>query len=204
MSVRTLLTLLAFGGTISLDPATAQTDQLLASYPIYFGGGWPEVIESFTHETYLSEEFGALEGEGTLFEDFILVEGEDQIHTLSGDIDPDFPIYAELLTDGLDYWLYDRARFATGSHGRFDLESERLEFADDVEPAIDLFGYTLTELTRTISATLDSPGLDPNGDGIWTDYLITGTFEIWGVPEPGMLGLVGIGSILALSKRRRR
>lgn len=170
------------------------------------GGGRQGIIESITHRTYLSEEFAADDGLGTLFEDIVLFDGDTRVDIANETVEPDFAEFAELITDGLDWWLYKKMDFAFGSQSGFNLESLLLEFVDPDHQGVDLNGLIIDSVTRTITVELDSPGSDPNGDGIWTDFLVTGAYEIYGspIPEPASLSLLVVGSALALRKRKRR
>lgn len=186
---------------------SAASGEILATYPIFWAGGASNLFESIIHRTYLSDVFNNQEGEGTLFEDIVIYGGETRVDMIALGDDPEFPTYAELLTDGLDWWLYDWADFNVGgSTGRFDLESLRLDFADPDHNGVDLHGYIVESVVRTITVDFDTPGGDPNGDGIWTDYEISGVFEIFGspIPEPASLVLLAFGAGCVWRRRRRR
>lgn len=182
--------------------------ELLATFETSWGGGRIGVFDWITHETFIAEEFGVFKGEGTLFEDVVIYSGETRVDTITWGDDPDFPIYVELITDGVDWWLYDLGRYAGGlfgGTGQFDLESARLDIIDPGHGGVDLEGYQVESITRTLTVLLDSPGGDPNGDGNWTDYDISGVFEFYGtIPEPSSLVLVAFGAGCLWRRRRGR
>jgi hypothetical protein len=49
--------------------------------------------------------------------------------------------------------------------------------------------------------TLDTPGSNPNHDGIWTDYSYDTTFTIEETPEPATLSLLALGGLAMLRRR---
>jgi hypothetical protein len=52
---------------------------------------------------------------------------------------------------------------------------------------------------------IDSPGSDPGGDGLWTDYLGIVEYRIYGelIPEPTPFSLMLLSVIGAVLVRRR-
>ena len=202
--MRLRLTVLAWG-FLAILVGDVRAD-LVATYQIWHGGGTQGIIESITHRTYLSEEFAADDGLGTLFEDIVLFDGDTRVDIANETVEPDFAEFAKLITDGLDWWLYKKMDFAFGSLSGFNLESIVLEFVDPDHPGVDLNGYLVDSVTRTITVELDSPGRDPGGDGNWTDFLVTGAYEIYGspIPEPASLVLLALGSAGLLVRRRRK
>ena len=110
---------------------------------------------------------------------------------ITEDMDTDFPFMSSLLTNGIN----DLLCFGAPGHiyGVYDYE-----LADGNN---DFQGYDITSISLTVNdLTFESPGSNPNGDGIWTDYTYDVTFEIWGVPEPSTLFLLGLGAVM-LRKR---
>lgn len=179
--------------------------ELLATYDSILAGGSGHVFDSVTGSTYLSDVFNAPDGFGTLFEEIVIFDGETRVDTVTDSDDPDFAAYAELLTDGIDWWLYDGFEFAGGSRTAFHLESVRLDFTDPQHRGVDLSGYEIESVTRTMTVMLDSPGSDPNGNGIWTDFEVNTVFEIHGtIPEPSSLVVLALGNAAAFVRRRRK
>lgn len=201
MNVKMAIAVLGCTGVI----ADHTHGELLATYDSEWGGGTAHVFDSITHFTFLSEEFNAQEGLGTLFEDIVIYGSATQIDTVTAIDDPEFAVYAALLTDGEDWWLYDRFEFDGGAAGAFHLESVRLDFTDPNHEGSDLAGYEIESVTRTITVMLDSPGSDPNGDGIWTDFDVNTLFEIHGtIPEPSSLVVLAIGAGGLLLRHRAK
>jgi hypothetical protein len=114
-----------------------------------------------------------------------------------------FDAAVALLTNfTLNDYLSDLAGF-TGSGSEGDGTNEA--------GVIDLRGQTVGSVKLVVDQlTIDSPGSDPNHNGLWTDAFFTGSLVFDSeapaappVPEPGMLGLMGVG-LAALGWLRRR
>jgi len=134
--------------------------------------------------------------------------------TVTQDTDPNFNNFAALLTDGKP----DKVTLSLGSGsldraGLFLSKSGRL-FGGDT----DLFGNTINSVSlRLNSLTLDTPGTNPNNDGIWTDFSFDGTVTVDGqpvatppatpVPEPtsalSVLALGAFGPGLLLRQKKK-
>jgi len=79
---------------------------------------------------------------------------------------------------------------------------ESVVFAGSSLNGIDLAGRPITALVLHIDHfNLTTPGSNPNGDGIWTDYDIGATLTV--VPEPATVGLLAAG-VAALAVKRKR
>jgi len=90
-----------------------------------------------------------------------------------------------------------------GGSGGGEFESESSAFGT----APDFAGYTITGIGFAInSLTIDSPGSDPNNDGVWTDYTYDIDFEVYGsiVPVPAAVVLFPSALTLLVFMRRRR
>ncbi len=120
--------------------------------------------------------------------------------------DPHFAPVVERLTNGINGLV--TLRFGTG--GNIFAESFYFPSAGYNPPnGIDLEGWTIDSITQTIDAlTINTPGDNWNGDGIWTDMTATMTVRIYGtaaaVPEPATAALVGLGALGSALIRRRR
>ena len=113
-----------------------------------------------------------------------------------------------LLTNGIDDWISTKMSLLLGSGIEVAHESIKLVFTDPSDPTrVDFSGYNITSVNFTLnSLVFNSPGSNPNGDGIWTDMTLDGlvTFEGYAVPAPGAMLLGGIGTGLVGWLRRRR
>jgi len=68
---------------------------------------------------------------------------------------------------------------------------------------VDFFGYDITRIGLTVHyLTFDTPGSNPNGDGIWTDYSYEVSTSFYGIPEPSTLLLLCLGGVIVRRKRR--
>jgi hypothetical protein len=72
------------------------------------------------------------------------------------------------------------------------------------------FGFSLSSIAINVTGfVVNTPGLNPNGDGWWTDYSVLADVDFYGelepVPEPCTLVFFGTGLVvLRLMKRRRK
>ncbi|NIT60734.1 MAG: PEP-CTERM sorting domain-containing protein [Aliifodinibius sp.] len=116
---------------------------------------------------------------------------------------PNFDFFASLLTSGTDDILCIQIYFPDHSyHGRQALESYWFNKFIQTEN-VDFYGWQVTEISLTVnSLTIDTPGRNPNGDGIWTDCAYDVTFTIYGIPEPATVLLLAFGSLFLARKRR--
>ncbi len=115
--------------------------------------------------------------------------------------DPDFDAFTALFTDGIQsYFMWD-------DDGSGNLLPE-VSFFPTFPPSnngVDLGGFQIDYLAlRFDSLEFFSPGTDPNGNGIWTDYNYVATLSVYGqpvtVPEPSSFTTFGI---LVLFARNR-
>jgi hypothetical protein len=179
-SVVTLFGVLAT--TSALGPASAstrsQSDYTVASFSIDDGGGAPELFNFVKvglclpplTETCFTEE----EGGPTLIFSPIDASG---MTIWTDAATPNFNVIVNGLTDGVT----ELVGWTTGPPDVFITGASSFEpdlFGDQVGPSgVDLAGYRIDRIGfRVDSFSLASPGTDPNGDGIWTDWTLNGTF----------------------------
>lgn len=117
---------------------------------------------------------------------------------------PYFDFFASLLTSGTDDFLIIWRHFPEitgGGAGTGTLESNWLNKFIQTE-TVDFYGWQVTEINLTVnSLTIDTPGSNPIGDGIWTDYVYDVTFSIYGIPEPATLLLLAFGMVVVRRKQ---
>jgi hypothetical protein len=141
-----------------------------------------------------------------LFEDTrVSVRVNDAPITLNESItaadDPDFALVAQFLTDGISFaenvFQDVMVLRMLGGENILDVHVPRIS-------EYDLFGYTIERIDRDLTFSMQSPGRDLNGDGLWTDFHIGGVYEFWGTPtpEPATLMLLALGSLAVLRRRR--
>jgi hypothetical protein len=133
----------------------------------------------------------------------------DGLYVHSGDVgntysigsgnDPDFVSFVTQLTDGnvsLMSYMYAEAIVRGGSSGL-----PEADFFTALPPnnnGIDLGGFTIDHFSLRFDALeLISPGIDPNGDGFWTDGSFSATFSVYGqpIPEPCSLPIFCFGVV---------
>ncbi len=125
------------------------------------------------------------------------MDGDIRVDEIEFGDDPDFPEYAALLTDGLDWWLYDEVVFPNQSGAIFNTESLRLQIANPelFEGCPDLCGATIERVVREVQVDLEF-------DGVLTTYEIHSVVSIYGVPEPATASI--LFTLLPLIRRRSR
>ena len=167
------------GGTAYVRPVHCTTS---------IGYGWPDNVAVFRDLELTFADIGST---------FIATEHNDA----------DFNGVVSLLTDGVNQsWMWCREiRFDPGGGGGCGSWHERDLFGPDTRNGIDFAGYTIESFELTLDAlSWETPGRDPNGDGKWTDHYFRGTLTITGTPEPATLGLLAMGGLAVVRRRKRR
>jgi len=124
--------------------------------------------------------------------------------TATQESDPNFNEFAALLTNGkLNKVTLSFGSGTLGSGDLFLTKSGRL-FVQNT----GFFGTTIDSVSlRVDSLTLNSPGVNPNGNGDWTDYSFSGVAIVDGepVPEPvSALSTLAFGlGVIGFARRRQ-
>jgi hypothetical protein len=188
-------------GTISPAPA-AVPEQPLAIAPVDFLAGTSEVLSSLTVWLGYLPANDPFEPQHHLFENFTLTPADvGRTLTATAQSDSDFPGFVGLLRNGVnDIAMFGGLNPFTGA-GQY--ENGFWKQRPPGNNGIDLRGFSVGRITLTIdSLSINSPGENPNGDGLWTDFAFYGTVRVYTqVPEPTTLSLV-VGSLLAAAIAR--
>jgi len=209
LSVATAALLLAGIGAESARATPLATIPIRLFSTTEHAFGDPLIANSIEYSVWVESAFNPTPtiGDGNLLLHFVLTTA-DAGHTLVAsalNMGASFNAAAALLTNlTLNDYLSDLAGFpGGGSEGDGTNEAG----------VIDLRGQTVGSVKLVVDQlTIDSPGSDPNHDGIWTDAFFTGDLVFDSdvpaapsVPEPGMLGLVGVGlAMIGWLRRPRR
>ena len=91
---------------------------------------------------------------------------------------PYFDNIVSEITNGVSGQIEAEVTIPSLLFGLIYARTEPQFFGGQVGPGgVDLAGYTIDRIGfRVDEITIDSPGRDPNGDGIWTDFSIRGAF----------------------------
>ncbi len=123
----------------------------------------------------------------------------------------------DVLDPGDDGWDDLLRGLVTGGNPGPDSLESMLIFSDSagndwatfsVPPPLPLEIAAISSVEISVlAAHFDSPGEDPNGDGVWTDYGAAVRFDVFGpgrnVPEAGTLGMLAFGLLLVRLLRQR-
>jgi hypothetical protein len=97
-------------------------------------------------------------------------------------IAPGFASFRDSATNGRDNQFGVAAGPVNGGTGAIGYSESEL-FAGRPGSGVDLAGSSIDRLEFHIdTVSLVSPGTDPNGDGIWTNYRIVGRIVVMGRP----------------------
>jgi hypothetical protein len=98
---------------------------------------------------------------------------------------PNFDGFVASITNGFNDWMDVSDAFGGVGGPESDF------FGSQVGPSgVDLYGYAIHRVgLRVDSASFDTPGSNPNGNGNWTDYALQGTFVFEGtIANPSACG----------------
>lgn len=110
-----------------------------------------------------------------------------QVYTLRPTDNPaDFGLITHYLTDGIVDYLGYNARVYPGGTGRSGIpESTFFSSLPPGNNGVDLKGFDIAYYSLVFtSLKFESPGWDPNKNGLWTDYSYSAIFSVYGVPVP--------------------
>lgn len=206
--VRMALSVIAMAGVMTWRSLPAVAGPMASLHRRYSGGiAWVSIAPSFflTYAHNDSPTDPPDNDDTSLFDDIILTL-DDVGTTFMASTDPhsDFLGFVSMLTNGVDDDLGQGSRIRAGLGGGSSngIAPESRWFSEFLLPgSVDFSGHQIDEISLTLETmTFDTPGHDPNGDGVWTDYTADVTFTI--VPEP--LTLWMLGTAIVITRRRRR
>jgi hypothetical protein len=150
------------------------TSQIVSEAPLYL---WTNPFPFPPHSAFISWIISEDDVGDTFFSD--------------AESDPGFMSVVDYLTNGqLDCFGIE---FLGGGHS---LPEDTLTDAAGI-PQCDFYGYDITRIGLTVhDLTFDTPGSNPNGDGIWTDYSYEVSTSFYGIPEPSTLLLLALGAVM--------
>lgn len=113
--------------------------------------------------------------------------------TVSAATDPDFHDFVSILTNETVDIL---------SHGSWSSAGPKWGGGGTPEP--DLQGFIITHIVQNVYVEQVSPGMDLNGNGVWTDWSMSGTYDFYGYPAPEPTTAILVFSGIAVLHSRRR
>ncbi len=149
--------------------------------------------------------FGKSGGPERVFDALVMTSADaGKTFTISSDLDDvHFSGLVLALTSGRDD-MYDR-QFKLVGGGSTSYQSRASVLFSAVSLGYpDLRGYEIESFTlRVDSLSIQSPGSDPNQNGLWTDTVGQFTLGIYAVPEPSACAMVMVAAGLLLIQRMR-
>lgn len=173
-------------------------------------------FSDFSGSSQIISEIGArFEFQGTGVSVFNLtgLTGASQgvIFSSTAATDSGFNAFAGLLTNGIDDILLIGVTSGFGTSYSGGFESGLFFGNPNLANGIDFEGSIIDSFyLRFDTLKIETPGLDLNGDGNWTDVYVQGVFSINDfpaqpakVPEPSTILLLGLGGLVAFFKRKQ-
>lgn len=117
-----------------------------------------------------------------------------------------FDALVQILTNGQDDSLSWFMTNYAGGVSSGTLESFFFAGSTNLLNGIDFAGSTIDRIDFSIFNESASPGDDPNGDGVWTDWNFRIAMDVYGptsIPEPAsaVLALVALGGLTSVRRR---
>jgi len=141
---------------------------------------------------------------GTLFDGVVLgTQDVGQVFSISSVADDvDFNTMIQLLTNSTNDVIFYSLHASSGV-GDYNDAFESQLFSGLTNGGPDLAGYCIQSFSLYInSLSFQTPGRNPNHDGIWTDMNGSVTFSIQGtpVPEPSTIAILTLGVTVILMR----
>ena len=157
---------------------------VLASIPlVVIGGGCPRIFSEAIYYVGYTEELDS-PPTALIVDSLRFTSQETGSHIVLTRSSPGFTSVEDLLTNGVDDLLIVGLALDDGTCGggkSLGPESTLLEDRVAGSSPPDLQGFSIERVTVEIDmASFESPGTNPNGDGIWTDVTIQGRVVIEG------------------------
>jgi len=192
---------------------TRAADETLATAHVSGNGGIAVVASDLT--LHLSLRYGALESSPRIFDQFrfgpAVVGSVFSVDASSG---AGYSAFVASATDGILERVYSEGMVTTppGSPigglgiGQSPLESAFFVGVPPGGNGIDLQGFTIDRIDlRFNQLVFNTPGTDPNHNGIWTDFSYDATITFIGVvPEPSAAAILGSGFLVMIWRRRAK
>lgn len=171
--------------------------------PLYFAFGNFN-LKPFTQDQYLLTN--------AVYDDYAFTRLDiGSVFYLTAEEDPDFTQLAANLVNGQPDrigWVTAYTHIGADYGGTQSYEAGILSGSPFLTNGIDLQGTVIDRFALVVNdLNLDSPGSDPNGQGVWTDLRFSVTLFIEGhvIPEPSTLPMLFTGAIVfALCTLKRR
>jgi len=171
--------------------------------PLYFAFG-NFTLEPFTQDQYLLTN--------AVYDDYAFTRLDiGNVFYLTAAEDPDFTQLAANLVNGQPDrigWVTAYTHIGADYGGTQTYEAGILAGSPFLTNGIDLQGTVIDRFSLVVNdLNLDSPGSDPNNQGVWTDLRFSVTLSIEGhvIPEPStvLLMLAGASAVLLRNLTRK-
>ncbi len=205
MSIALLLSLLAHAQIACAGPLTASGSTSVGQT----GGGY--VTTDYLFQVYMEDrQSGQYVPDTLILQTAINGSTSDGLIFLLTPEIPNFSNFVSALTDGSNSMVLIQVLAGFSPYGTGGLIGSgntilKSDFHDPSGQPVSIQGATVSSLSLHIDQfDSESPGQNPNKNGLWTDLTAGYTLTISPVPEPSMLILSAIGLIgLIICKARK-